>query len=253
MSGVDLTIVTFLWQGWRPGVYRPEHVNALKRMFADHLTIPHRFVCVADRRRGLECDYIPLWRQGHVRRPPESMNSYRRLRLFDPEIGELFDTPWLLQVDLDTLVVDCLDPLITWDDLRLVAGTMAPYNGSMWLHRIGTRPQLWQDFNPRVSPRMVYGYGRKLRRQHRTEKRDGKAQPYRGSDQAWIGYKCPDEPVWTAADGVWRVGKKRRRMGIPDGARILFFPGVPKPWSTHKHKFPPEIVERYRDYLTRRD
>lgn len=249
-----LTVVTFLWRGWRPGIYRPEHVHALRRMVSDHLTIPHRFLCICDKPRGLQCETMPLWRVGHVRSPPEMMNSYRRLRLFAPEMREMIGTEWVLQMDLDTLIVDNIDPLITWDDLRMVAGTMAPYNGSMWLHRLGTRAHLWTEFNPRVSPREVFEHGRQVRRDHQTSGANGKAQPYRGSDQAWIGYRCPDEPVWTADDGVIRVGKKRRRKPVPQNARILFFPGVPKPWSRHAPRtFDRRVVSRYAAYLNRRD
>jgi hypothetical protein len=249
-----LTVITFLWRGWRPGTYRPEHVHALRRMVADHLTIPHRFLCICDKPRGLDCDTMPFWRTGHVRNPPEAMNSYRRLRLFAPEMREAIGTEWVLQMDLDTLVVDSLDPLITWDDLKMVAGTMAPYNGSMWLHRLGSRPQLWEEFNPRVSPQEVHQHGLRERRAHRLSGADGKPQPYRGSDQAWIGYKCPDEPVWTAEDGVIRVGKKRRGEPVPEGARILFFPGVPKPWTrSAPRSFDRDLVARYAGYLQRRD
>lgn len=247
----QLTVVTFLWRGWRPGVYRAEHVNALQAMVRDHLTIPHRFLCICDRAHGIKTPTLPLWRQGHVRRPPEQMNSYRRLRLFARDMPELIGTPWILQLDLDTLIVDNIDPLITWDDLKLVKGTMAPYNGSMWLHRLGSRPHLWEQFNPRHSPREVAAYGQDERRAHKKEKRPGKAQPYRGSDQAWIGYMSPHEPVWGEGDGVYRVGKKRRRQRIPQDARILFFPGQPKPWSPHRAKFARDVVERYRQYLVR--
>lgn len=253
MAGRDpeLTVVTFLWNGWRPGIYKPRHVEALRLMVAENLSIPHRFLCITDSPGALSCETLPLWRDGHVARPPEAMNSYRRLRLFAPEMRELIGTPWVLQLDLDSLVCGPLDPLITWDDLKMVDGTMAPYNGSMWLHRLGSRPQLWQDFDPRRSPWEVHGFHRTERKRHFTDKLPGKAQPYRGSDQAWIGYKCPGEPVWNAADGVYRVGKKRRREPIPNDARILFFPGVPKPWTMGKARIHPHVVRRYRSYLIR--
>lgn len=248
----SLTVVTFLWQGWRPGIYKPVHVEALRLMFERYLTIAHRFVCITDQPSKLpNCDTLPLWREGHVARPPEAMNSYRRLRLFDPAMRDVIGTDWILQVDIDTLVCDYLDPLITWDDLRMVQGTMAPYNGSMWLHRLGSRPDLWHEFNPRRSPWEVQAYHNDCDRRAAESADGSKAQQYRGSDQAWIGYMRPNEPVWTAADGVYRVGKKRRREPVPDDARILFFPGVPKPWTYGKTKFHQSVLRRYRSFLQR--
>lgn len=249
-----LTVVTFLWNGWRKGVYKPANVYALREMFRKHLKIPHRFVCFTDQPSKLAgIDARPFWRDGHVARPPESMNSYRRLRLFDPVMGDVLGTEWLLQVDLDTLVCGDLDPLITWDDLRMVRGTMAPYNGSMWLHRIGSRPQLWHDFDPARSPWEVYEYHNARDARAEAEGTDGKPQQYRGSDQAWIGYKCPDEPTWGPEDGVYRMGKKRRRqpMALTPGARILFFPGEPKPWTYGKSSFHGSTVRGYRSWLIR--
>jgi hypothetical protein len=41
MTGL-LTILSWKWHGWRGDTYRAEHVNALARMLAEHMTGDYR-------------------------------------------------------------------------------------------------------------------------------------------------------------------------------------------------------------------
>ena len=85
-----------------------------------------------------------------------------------------------------------------------------PYNGSMWLHRCGTRRVVWDTFDPVLSPAEV-------------------ARRFVGTDQAWLAHVLGDgEMKWTAADGVLHYRLHARRS-LPSHARIVFFPGHYKP------------------------
>lgn len=55
----ELTFVCFKWRPVRTGFqlpsvcqYTAKHVNVLARMFARHLSVPHRVVCITDQTKG---------------------------------------------------------------------------------------------------------------------------------------------------------------------------------------------------------
>src|SRR5690606_12625877 len=120
------------------------------------------------------------------------------------------------------------DPLITWQhDVRLLRGGVCTYNGSMWLHRLGTRTHVWDDFDPVESPKIT------------ATLKTPRGRPWRGSDQTWLSYKLPDEPMYDSQDGGYRWEQYAQQQGrIPDGCRIIFFPGMKenKPWSREMYK-----------------
>lgn len=67
MSTPSLAVITFLygqppeWQRLNRDPYTFKHVNALHRAISRNLTIPHRFVCLTDRHKGIECETMPVW------------------------------------------------------------------------------------------------------------------------------------------------------------------------------------------------
>ena len=214
---------------WKPNpsyrsVFPAEAVNVLRRMVKRHYPHPHRFICVTDDPIGINADVeiVPLWADYCDLPNPHGADfpsSYRRLRMFSPEIERLFG-PRFVSVDLDCVVVGDLTPLwnrqddfVAWKD----PSPRTPYNGSMMLLRSGSRPAVWTQFDPVHSPRAATRLG------------------YLGSDQAWIG-AClgPDEPKWTADDGVlsFRIDVEARPGGgLPEGAKIVFFHGREDPWD----------------------
>ncbi|MDZ7735904.1 MAG: hypothetical protein U5P41_07240 [Gammaproteobacteria bacterium] len=237
MPAHDLTVFTFLWDGWR-ALYDARHVNALHRMVTAHLSIPHRFVCVTDQPAGIECETWPLWDEPALADRPSHHDSYRRLQLFSPWAAATFGPGWALLLDLDCLVLDELAPLITWDDFRGLKGAVCTYNGSMWLHRLGSRPQVYETFS---------GDGMRA-----ALTRTSKRKPWRGSDQVWISYCLPGGPFYGNPDGVYRwEGKARVGKRIPDAARILFFPGnyERKPWAPEFARKFPDVHRRYMDWF----
>jgi hypothetical protein len=222
-----LTVVTFRWQpapGYR-SKFGPAEVNTLFRMVDRHYQAPHRNVCVTDDPRGLDrtIEVVPLWDDfAAIPSPhgPGNPSCYRRLKLFDPSIASLLG-PRFVCLDLDTVIVGDLRPL--WDRTEdfMIWGETNPksfYNGSMFMLTAGARPQVWTDFDPRVSPRLT--------------KRAGRF----GSDQGWISYCLgPGEATWGRDDGVYsfRVHLEPNNGGedLPANARIVMFHGKVDPWS----------------------
>lgn len=211
-----LTVVSWLWNGWRP-IYRPEHVQALQRMVVANLHVPHRFVCVTDTPvQGVEC--LPMWGNppgvgGNSSLP----NCYRRLRLFD------MPGDWL-SIDLDCVITGDITPLIPAPDVdfKILEGKAAPYNGSLWFVRGGVRPDVWTDLGPGlVAQSKAQRYGPLQRK------------PI-GSDQVVMAYKLPGAPTWGAADGIYQYVSTRECDMI--GRKIVFFAGRQKPWDLAEYR-----------------
>lgn len=220
-----LTVVTFKWAppaGYRSS-FGPETVHVLRDMVARHYSHPHRFVCITDDARGLEgIETVALWKDHadvenpHGRRNP---SCYRRLKLFDPAIAPVLGRR-LVSLDLDTVIVGDLsalwnrpEPFVIWgqSDYR-----SQWYNGSMFMLTAGARPQVWTDFNPRLSPHQARRAG------------------CFGSDQGWIRYCLGSkEATWGQADGVYsyRVHIAPKGNVLPANARIVFFHGHHDPWD----------------------
>lgn len=228
-----ISVVCFKWKP--PPGYRSEfgarQVNTLARMVARHYPDPHRFICITDDARGIDpsIEVFRLWNDlGTVRNPSGQKNPscYRRLRVFAKNAGAWIGDRFVC-LDLDAVIVGDLRPL--WnrpDDFVIWRSTTAgnPYNGSMFLNRAGTRPQLWEEFDPERTPTLTKGAG------------------FYGSDQAWIGYCLGRaEKTWGPEDGVYSFRNEvaGRHLGAPPaGARIVFFHGRGDPWS-------PDVYNRH--------
>jgi hypothetical protein len=224
---VDENPLTFCTFKWRPAPgYRShftgEHVNTLARMIRRHYSKPHRFVVITDDPAGITepgIEAFEIW-QDHARVPNPSgrgnPSCYRRLRLFAPAPGK-FLGPRFVCVDLDTVITADITPLFDRpEDFVIWKSTTStnPYNGSMFMLRAGTRPQVWMDFDPGLSPMQTRRAG------------------FFGSDQAWLAHCLgPDEAVWTKADGVLSYRVDVGKAKLPEHARIVFFHGREDPWS----------------------
>lgn len=234
-----LTVVTWLWTP-PPNIkhrttYGPEHVNSLCRMVRSFYPHPHRFVCLTDDPRGIECETLPVWTD-HAGLPPpggsiHNPQCYRRLRLFSPEARELLGTR-IVSLDLDAVICGDLSPLWNRPEPFVIRASShgymnQRYNGSMFMLTAGAEPQVWADFDPVMTPR--------------------KAVRARlvGSDQAAIQLLAPNAATWTVADGVvsWYLECWRHNGRLPAGARIVFFEGRRKPWMREAQKVSPWIKE----------
>lgn len=236
-----LTVVTWLWKstGWRKG-YNAGHVNALQNMIKANLTIPHRFVCVTDMPKGINCQTIVLWDDPKVPGiPAHKPNCYKRLLAFSQEIEQVFGKRFI-SFDLDVVIRGNIDDIIGREgDFRILKGAASPYNGSMWMMDTGARKEIWEEFDPLMSPEQA----------RKAKMPSGKH--YYGSDQAWISYRLKDEKTWSEKDGVYQYwnGLHKTAPKLPSNAKIIFFNGAINPWDNQIKRKCPELFSIYQSYL----
>lgn len=224
MDEAVLTFVTFKWRP--PSGYRShfngESVNKLARMIARNYSKPHRFVVITDDPSGItepQVEAFQLWNDhASVRNPSGRGNPscYRRLRLFAPAPGRFLGERFVC-MDLDTVITGDITPLFDRPEDFVIwqsATSTNPYNGSMFMLRVGTRPSVWMDFDPVLSPLQTRRAG------------------LFGSDQAWIAHSLGrNEAVWTKKDGVLSYRLDVGKAKLPGDARIVFFHGREDPWG----------------------
>jgi hypothetical protein len=91
--------------------YPPEYVNVLQRAVKDHLSYPHRFVCITDSAEGLspEVQVIPL-PEIPIERTKWKSGFWPKLAMF--KRGLFSDNEVILFLDVDLLISDSLDPFV---------------------------------------------------------------------------------------------------------------------------------------------
>lgn len=239
-----LIIITWLWKttGWRKG-YSAGHVNAIERMLKKYLTIPYEMICITDMPKGINCRTVPLWDVPKMSRRIRGPNCYKRLRLFAPDIHEVLKVPEnsrLCSIDIDTIIFRNIDHLFDHDhDFIIKEGMACPYNGSIWMLKAGSRPQVWHDFCPRQSPKIFLNQINPITR-----------LPYIGSDQAWMSYKIPNEPMWTSFNhGVLDYFRDiRHHNNIARNGCVIFFPGTMNPWDDDFKTERPDLHAHYMSF-----
>lgn len=208
-----ISFVTTCYNGWRPDVYKPEHVQRLLEMLKRYYKKPFRFYCVSDQELNIPgVAYVPIW-ESPVPMPKYIFNCYFRLFYFSGQATKLFGQR-IVSIDLDTLILRSITHLFGDEPFKICKGTSNPYNGSMWQVQPGKYPELWADLTPELAKkanRQEWDKGRRLY----------------GSDQAIMAYRLPRSPMWDESDGVYQY-----RGEVPDDARIVFFTGQQKPWHT---------------------
>lgn len=212
-----LNVLTYWWTDPNfVNSYTPDDVRKLQRGVADRLSIPHAFVCITDQPEAFNNDFdiraIAMDRSIHV-----PGTCFAKLMTFHPNmvnwVGER-----VFQMDLDTLVVRDFDDVVNrvedlvlwrnpsrlpWDNPT--KPSRCYYNTSFVLHRCGTRPELYTEFDPE-NPRF----------------RD---------DQWWVSARLgPDMPYWDGSHGVYRIARPGEPgTGIwgdlPENAKLVTTPG----------------------------
>lgn len=193
----------------------------LRSMIARHYAKPHRFICVTDDAAGLDgIETFPLWSDWANIPSPHGGNNpscFRRIKAFSPEARAWFGERFV-NIDLDTVIVSDIAPLFDRpEEFVILRDPLYPqqYNGSLWMLTAGSRPQVFDTFDPETSPKAALAAGKK------------------GSDQGWISHCLgPGEAQWTKADGVYNYRWDKVRGGeLPADARIVFFTGPVDPWD----------------------
>lgn len=219
-----ISIITFKWKKSKQGYklknkveYSSNHVNILYDSIKRNTTIPFKFFCITDDNTDLlpDINYVPLWDKYKY-----LGGCYNRLYVFSSEIKNLLGDK-LFSIDLDCVITGNIDSILNKDDdfvinqYRIKNNSIKQlYNGGMFLLTTGARKQVWENFDPVISPNLLQPL------------RDKKL--LQGSDQAWIQYALGNnEKVYTNEDGVYdyyQVGSN-----LPSNAKIVFFPGRDDP------------------------
>jgi hypothetical protein len=248
-----LSIITFKYA--KPTYrtqYEAKHVNSLYRNVLRVYPHPFRFFCVTDDPKGLDSaiEYVPLWKDHfnlvNPSHPTSRPNCYPRLKLFDIKMREIFGDRFV-SLDLDMVLIKEADVLWHRPEEFVIYDAKGDdhYNGSMFLMTAGARQQVWDRFDPVLSPKLTT------------------AANMRGSDQAWIRYcLAPDAATWTNEEGAYaylhiippsRERRSRplarwklpRNGSLPEGARVVIFAGEFKPWDRAALVMSPWIRDYY--------
>jgi hypothetical protein len=137
-------------------------------------------------------------------------------------------------MDLDTVICGPLEPLVDRPEDFIAwrnPDPRWPINGSLFMLRAGSRPQVWERFNPETSPSEAHA-----------------ARCY-GSDQGWMSYVLGSgEASRGPEDGVYSYSMDICKMGnhLPRNARVVCFHGRWDPWEPIVHKVAPWVAEHYR-------
>lgn len=234
-----------LWKWEQPGAnraYLPEHVNVMCSMLRRNLSkVPHRIVCVTDSEFGItECETAPLWED--FNNLPNATgrhlpSCYRRLKLYDAKTQKnigIDKGDRIMGIDIDALITNDLRPVIEtpgefvgWHlarhDGKLV------FNGSLQMFTAGTLQHIWDEFDPRTSPKEAFNAG------------------FRGSDQSWLSYKLCGRPGSVGLEYPLVSSyplQNRIRHELKFATSIIFFHGSQKPWDPQA-RFATRWIDRY--------
>lgn len=203
-----ITVACVLKSGhWAPsktaGGYKPEHVERLRKQVAEHLTLPHRFVCLTD--VAVSCESIPLLHAWP--------GWWSKLELFRPGIG--LDTGPVLYLDLDTSVVGNIDHMVQHE-----AFTVLMNLSSRKHDRIGSGLMFWNED-------ASYLY------------RAFATNPIKYMNEYVVGHRWGDQGFlqehlksWAFWQVLFPDQVRSFKLDPPHGEdRIICFNGKPKPWE----------------------
>jgi hypothetical protein len=192
--------------------YGPEYVNRLYASVKRNTTVPFKFWCFTDDATGIwaEVNTVPLPCAGQLD------SWWNKLHLFSQDIP-IVPGQWIFYVDLDTLIVDNIDAILSVRSKNLVVlrdfyhgvkktATLVGSGLMMWKH--GLYYQIWKNFipNPKKHIERAGTYG----------------------DQWWIEQRVKDFTFWQDLFPDQVVSfKVHCRKGLPDEARIVCYHGRP--------------------------
>ena len=208
-------------------------------MVRRNLTIPHNFVCITDQKiGGMFTAGIP-WEK-HV---PGTVfvRLGMRQKGFDHWVADEagIEVPTrFLSLDIDMVVTGNIDHLITeedrfWRNPNWPLPKRAFYQSSVQLFRPGAWHELYDEFDPEVTP---------------TWCRDR----FGGAEQAWLSEFLPwDLPYWSWRDGIYGAGRLHNSgdgvgSTLPANSCLVSFPGNRLPDQPEVMGKHPWIEEHYK-------
>jgi hypothetical protein len=193
--------------------YGPEYVNRLYTGVKRNTTVPFKFWCFTDDATGI----VPEVTTVSLPYADRLDSWWNKLNLFSRDLKGILPGNWIFYIDLDTLIVDNIDELLTIRPSKMVVlrdfyqGIVKSANlvGSglmMWRH--GRYNHVWDKFiaNP--------------------EKHVARAGTY--GDQWWIEQQVTDIIFWQDLFPEQVVSfKVHCRKDLPPSARIVCYHGRP--------------------------
>lgn len=175
------------------------YVNKLHSQVTKNVTLPHRFLCLTDDPTGVTADCVPV--------SPWLPKWWGKLTVFQKAPYGLSGK--LLFIDLDTIIVDNIDELLTYpSDLCMLQDFTKPerYGSGIFLLSIGSHIEVWDKFTPAVMEQPQYRLG---------------------GDQLWIQHQVAHTDTWPAD---WCVSYKlHAKTAVPNNAKVVCFHGKPRP------------------------
>ena len=220
MKKAPINIVCMKW-GTKFG---PQYVNKLYKMVEKNLTLPHRFVCFTDNKKGLDkgIETFPLpeviFEDGPER-------GWRKLGIFSKKLGDLKGEALFL--DLDTLILRNIDDFfkVKGDFLIIKDWDFKNYvgNSSVFRFTIGKHPDVLENFEKNRFD---------IRKKFRNE-------------QAYLSYFMMKKGILKYWNKKWCISFKRHCLWpfplnwfmvpkLPEEAKILIFHGHPNPEEAFK-------------------
>jgi hypothetical protein len=160
--------------------YSVEYVTNLRAMVAKHLTRPHDFVCFTDRPWLVPAGITSI----PIHSPAPLPGWWAKIQLFRPKQF----TGRVLYLDLDTVIVGSLDPIVDYPaELALLphAGTFEGKDGRRVIKRFNSSVMVWNADCELVS-QVQTGWSADV------------ANELWG-DQDWLARECPEASIMPAS------------------------------------------------------
>lgn len=214
---IDKLVLCMKWGD----MYRPEYVNVMYGMVSRNLSKPFKLVCFTDDTSGVrpEVECLPLPPLG-VDVPPGAPGKWPKQALWAADLFGLQGVALFL--DLDSVIVDSIDPYFEFgepDDVITARNWVKPWlkmaQTSVFRFKIGSHSYMLD--NLRKDPQLMVKY---------QFEQNYVSSAIQGGVKFW-------PKGWTKhfrkhSMGAWPQ-RYLRAPKKPKGARIVTFPGSPKP------------------------
>lgn len=208
--------------------YGPEYVNKLRAMVARQLSLDYEFICFTDNTEGIHPDVsiLPLPELG-VAHPKNVPGKWTKTALWQANLFGLEGVA--LFIDLDTVLVDCIDEFFDYgnpSDVVVTRNWLKPAKklGQTTLFRypVGGNPKVYNDF---------INDPQKIADKYQFEQHYVTAQ-IENDLKFWPSKWVKHYRIHCLTNNYIR--RYLRPATIPKGARIIAFPGIPNPAEAAK-------------------